>query len=674
MVSSTQFWISLSLAGGMMLAGCRDFLDASRSVLPEVHEVRRPVLPAEPEALGRLHNLGRACVRTRGDWKPLLATCTCPPYSVYYANRGCAAFTKPESATDKTCRGHATSLDRTELQQCIERLLSTPTVYVLLELQSLANSDIASIAQSLATDPTRLLDGFAFPVADDASVSLKLMKMNNVSASTLLMPWMASPQPGAGITAHIDPGANMGPPTDLQQFSARCWSALNIAAPAREAVHQRLCDSASALLQSIYDGASNTNLVATFTEEGANCNPECALVINKRGSASPAVYNMVMSRYAPLARYVVTAEGDDDFLFVFVAPHGAVQSIAHAGSRIAAQAEPHLLETTVTLWARDWQPIGVRLTTRGDRAALARALSHVGTTRTPLPTDGKQRPILARISAAIIDSGINISAQPLRERVAINESAARNFVQQGIAARSLMSNDKGPVGNALDMLGEHGAAMASIVAADLPNIAISAIRVDMSVSGGDPAAVAQAWGDQIRQSGARVVNISQVFSRRTAMCEELFGKLFDALPDVLFVAGMGNAGGQDPTGACPVGVAFGRSNVLTVAGVQPSGLLDESSNFGAAAMVAAPFDADVIDTRPHGLLPLGTRVESGTSVSTALVSNAALRLIARFPDLTPREVIGALMAHCRADGIDVQCDGAIDFAGLEEWFPAGFGI
>jgi hypothetical protein len=55
----------------------------------------------------------------------------------------------------------------------------------------------------------------------------------------------------------------------------------------------------------------------------------------------------------------------------------------------------------------------------------------------------------------------------------------------------------------------------------------------------------------------------------------------------------------------------------------------------------------------------------GTSLSAALVSNAALRLRARHPELTAAGVTRTLMQACRPQGLDVACGGGLDFQRLE---------
>ncbi|HET6346324.1 MAG TPA: S8/S53 family peptidase, partial [Myxococcota bacterium] len=320
-----------------------------------------------------------------------------------------------------------------------------------------------------------------------------------------------------------------------------------------------------------------------------------------------------------------------------------------------------------------WDLLGGDVTPRGDRASLERALLGSDEPRgLGLPTDSSGRRALWTPQVAVlIDSGIDPRLPGLRRRLNLAPLSLAMYLERNAPFTPVSGDPVRALLNILDddeMEGRHGTRVASVVAADLPRLQLSFIRaIDLL----DPSAATtpDRWTDFIARSRAKVVNISVTYARLVADCDAFFGPIFGGSPDVLFVVASGNNGAQDPTGTCPASLAGRFPNVVTVAGMAPSGrALHSHSNHGlAVAKVAAPYEGLAAEA-PGSLAPPASRLAPmhGTSLSAALVSNGALRLWARHPELTAARVARTLMQACQPQGLDVACGGGLDFQRLED--------
>jgi subtilisin family serine protease len=380
---------------------------------------------------------------------------------------------------------------------------------------------------------------------------------------------------------------------------------------------------------------------------------------------------VTLQSYTPLNRLLrVTGVGGDEVL-AFLGPRGQIEAGVVRHHDLAEADAPYLLRSARHVLGPRWQHLGGDEAHRGDRAALAQALEATGTPP-HLPTDSPRRASLQRPQVALlIDSGIDPRLPGLRDRLNLAPLSLAMFLEDH-APFTPVSAD--PVRALLDLLdddeleGRHGTRVASVVAADLPRLQLSLIRSLDVLGGEDTARLSQRWADFIARSRASVVNVSVTYSRLVADCAALFDPIFRGAPDVLFVVAAGNNGATNPVTTCPASLAHRYPNVLTVAGTDRSGrLLHPHSNRGIrVAKVAAPYEGVAAEAVGSLAMPVARLTPmSGTSLSAALVSNAALRLWARHPALTAPAVAGTLMRACRPQGLDVACGGGLDFRRLE---------
>jgi subtilisin family serine protease len=148
------------------------------------------------------------------------------------------------------------------------------------------------------------------------------------------------------------------------------------------------------------------------------------------------------------------------------------------------------------------------------------------------------------------------------------------------------------------------------------------------------------FADEIRYAvdkGASVINISMditdQFYETGGKPEDLTAISYALKHDVLVVAGSGNDGKRR--------VAFPASapGVLAVGGVNQSGTIWESSNYGPQVLLTAPATRIVHAAWPGNKLSIG----DGTSDATAFVSAAAALLRSKFPDLTAGQIANRLV-------------------------------
>lgn len=111
---------------------------------------------------------------------------------------------------------------------------------------------------------------------------------------------------------------------------------------------------------------------------------------------------------------------------------------------------------------------------------------------------------------------------------------------------------------------------------------------------------------------------------------------------IIVVAAAGNNDHSEPIMPC------GYKGVLCVGSSNPDGLLSDFSNFGAHVDVLAPGNK-ILSTYPNALIPSffdfnGYEVKSGTSQAAPYVSGLAGILSGLYPDLTPTQIKGKILA------------------------------
>ncbi|MEU5386267.1 S8 family serine peptidase [Kitasatospora cineracea] len=141
--------------------------------------------------------------------------------------------------------------------------------------------------------------------------------------------------------------------------------------------------------------------------------------------------------------------------------------------------------------------------------------------------------------------------------------------------------------------------------------------------------------------GAKVINISQVTT--TSGPADFADAVSYALQHkVLVVAGAGNDGG-------PVRTPANTPGVLAVGAVDQNQKIWAQSNYGPEMMLTAP-GADIVMAGVEGLGSCQGQYckADGTSAATAYVSAAAALVFAKYPDLTPGQVVNRLVKSAAA--------------------------
>jgi len=294
---------------------------------------------------------------------------------------------------------------------------------------------------------------------------------------------------------------------------------------------------------------------------------------------------------------------------------------------------------------------------------------------------------LMSVRVAVIDSGIRATHEefviPLRGRsyVAVTEGEVRPWFEDTSGHGTQISgiigaeNGTGRMNGLLSGGAGHYEMQVYRVAGDMfavwdsTRLAVSRATEELG-----------AWKTAAQTGAGRqsvVVNISLGWDlaalpeAERVLARNTFRDVFEAYPDVLFVASAGNGdtpddltrsmGRQITSGDnlhAPGGI--GAANNLSVAATNPSGTeLASWSNYGSAIDMAAP-GQDVYTTDDDG--GYVWRVE-GTSYATAMVSGAATVIRAIDPKLTPAEVKGILMSSpSRVAAPDGTMIPVLDFA------------
>lgn len=188
---------------------------------------------------------------------------------------------------------------------------------------------------------------------------------------------------------------------------------------------------------------------------------------------------------------------------------------------------------------------------------------------------------------------------------------------------------------------DHGTGMASIIAGHghgqgnsdgvmglAPEAKVLNIRDDGHHADGFASSIRYAV-----DHGASVINISQGSSDPQNESGEEAAIAYALKKNVLVVAPSGNEGGS-------VGYPAAYPGVLAVGGVQNNGEIWPDSGIGPQVLLTAPATHIV---SAGGTTHISYRAGTGTSDATAYVSAAAALLRARFPNLTPGQIVNRLV-------------------------------
>lgn len=228
------------------------------------------------------------------------------------------------------------------------------------------------------------------------------------------------------------------------------------------------------------------------------------------------------------------------------------------------------------------------------------------------------------VTVAVIDTGVNAEHQDLRGSVL----QGKDFVDGDDDASPKEDGGLNP---------NHGTEMASLIAghghgvgaADgVMGLAPEAKILPIRWSG-------PGFADEIRYAvdhGASIVSMS--VSSSQDFSEDREAVTYALEHNVLIVTASGNEGKADAIqfpGEYP--------GVLTVGGVDKTGIIWKKSNYGPQVLLTAPAVDIVSAGWPGNKLRIGT----GTSASAALTSAAAALVKAKFPNLTPGQIANRLV-------------------------------
>ena len=647
--------------------------------IPPMQPVRDLLMPHAPS----LARLAQTCTQTGGMWRPFLQSCVCSSGDVFFIPDGCQTPTADDFTAVHTCQGHFSGKSRAQIQACVNHFYETDNIDASISLDGLNESEVAQLARTLEQSPTQLLAGVS--LLQDPHVEMPPLKIQRAQHMTALKAWGALLRTSLylpALTAVLDPIANASS-FDGTAWAADCGQALESAAVLAGAQHApnsadflAICQAAANYVKALNSPetahSGTAAMDVNFTEEGRGCLPDCALIASTVSQPFAAKYAVIMMGYAPIARILAVEAMEHTSLYFFLSPNGNVQGARLTLREIPERHADALLVSRDVIFDGAWQVIDSAEEMAGSRQRLRTAMTHL--LSTDLPTDGANPARLARVNGLLIDTGLDPTEPALRDRLLLSDTSVQLAAHDGHVTRGIFFEGTDEIENSLEIVnGMHGTQVASIMAADLPYLLLSFIRGSARAYGASAATLAAEWVRRIKLSGARVVNLSLVLSRNVGSCERLFDPVFRELPDVLFVAAVGNQGADSTTGTCPAGIANRYENVVTVAGSEAAGKrLHAQSNSGAnIAMVAAPFVTPCLDVQTPASVPAQARLIAceGTSMAAPQVSNAALRLLARYPHLGAAQLARIIQTHCKPGHLAVRCGGAVDFAALEAYSP-----
>ena len=581
------------------------------------------------------------CRSTQGVWHEGLQSCFCQPGHLFSAHRGC--FPVEDSVTGM--REPAA-----QIKPLGHLLVSFPSIQKAPE----ANAGRPPCGLECALRGATV-EGVGGPGPE---VLLTLEPLGRRQIDHELR--QARQGPANGLVAYYAP-----PPQSIDS-GRTCVDMVNELQGPRRADAGKMCESLRVFLEVLRaDDLPQKLLHAKSIGSGGGAVD--LLVANLPAAMGHGTYRIVGKSKMPIARAAQFNVGNDLRLDVILSPRGQVMGGRIHSNHAAPSSRPFLLQRSVVYFDSDYQAIeviedeyGDRLEARQGAARWLRDLQQANVRR--LLTDGRLPPAYGSVRAMLLEDAIDLRAADLLTRVAPRVSSLSAFVETGNLALPLFAPDAADTRPVLDVLvsdgergGQHGTMVASLLAADLPNAALTWMPTGNGSWTGNSELASQALIDKINEDRPRVVNISKGFDDDLADCEALFGRVFATFEhSVLFVVAAGNYGMRGATDVCPASLASRYPNALSVAGVDGTGRLHPNTNYGPGVHVAAPYCARVLSLssgKPEGV------EECGTSFAAPVVANAALRLFAGHPAMLPVDAKRLILASCSNDRLDVECGG-----------------
>ncbi|MFO0829282.1 MAG: S8 family serine peptidase [Phycisphaerales bacterium] len=250
----------------------------------------------------------------------------------------------------------------------------------------------------------------------------------------------------------------------------------------------------------------------------------------------------------------------------------------------------------------------------------------------------------AGLVVAIIDSGLDVT-HPLLADATVLPGA--DYVGDNAGFADVGDGIDNDGDGAIDEMAGHGTFVAGLIHTIAPDAAILPLRVMNSDGVGSEFAVAGALLEA-KARGADVVNLSFVSQQPSGLLSSIINQL--VANGTVVVVAAGNLGSKNSP-PFPAGMA----SICAVASTGPNDVVPPWSNLGSFVDVCAP-GIDVVSSLPGDQYAYA----SGTSVSTAFATGAALLVRSTYPRYTVSDVVATLRNTATSiDSVNPGCAGLL---------------
>jgi hypothetical protein len=606
-----------------------------------------------------------------------LLHCSCPAGFIFQAQRGCRKLSPAATAQPCIERGFLALWEQEGgigpvLSACLDSLYNE--VEIRVDGSAFSSQQQRTVLEQLDRDYFSLARRYSSNRGQPGSkagifinlTSFSLEKQQNFADLVLRnfrsLPTFGRfeelPQPllsnAAFSTIPADPHA-------MRQWREQCRKHIATASPQAE----EICLTLQNALKGKYRGQSELQML------DADC-AQCTAITSFEGTAPFSLRRKIFLKdQVPIIRYL-RLDYQDLQVNLYLAGDGSILGLLLASLHI--DQEQQQVQAHLRGYDSAWQLVYRHQEVKGDAESIHRYLA-----QRKHRTDEQPPPV--ELAILLIESGVNPLLPAVGAQLALNPQALAmlrepyyfsNFLEDLQQPLGLDLDDASPLQRLLFFFDNktfesgtgHGTTVASVVLKDLPATELYVLPPEQLPS--NPRKLA----DYIRLRNIRIVNISQMFDRSDLhgqSCKSYFTRLYQMLPEVVFVAAAGNTGSADPD-VCPgrSNLEGNHSNAVTIAGSQDEHLHARTSFGIDAAHGAAPFTVACRGGPAHS--SLAALIEptncTGTSYSAALVSNALGHYALQHPDLTGRELASALLATCGNRGLPLRCGGIFDLTQL----------
>ncbi|MGK5086624.1 S8/S53 family peptidase [Bdellovibrionota bacterium FG-2] len=602
----------------------------------------KPVASRETYSLSDLDELERGCKDAGARWNGTFYSCTCRNTGeVYFAGEGCLPL--HFSASAQKC---SQSSPPDEWKTCLKSPYKELDLSYNPEspsLNSLGSLDSISL-KGLITARHASRSAFMYKVSDFGS------SVFNSTEAPYIDYTYANADVAFPFFVRLPAMSQDFSPADMPSWIRRCADLTGNAPQC-------------GLLFTVYRNIQKPQtlpadikmLGSKLVERGENCLPGCRFVTqwNSQTLQQLVSFNIDFREYIPYRRMITVAD-DSSQLSVYLNANGSFQGFDYKATTLSTQNETYYD-------APFSQVVNANETSLGDRRHTFKGLKSLAEFQSQpalhdlMPGETQSSLVKGKPAVLVLDSGLDLGAPGIRSRIQLSGDIVSSIPRKQ-SDRELARFFSLPIFgyttvatfNALDLVKnwEHGTNMAALAIRDLAEAELYFV----SANGIDPITRLE---QELSKRPIDVVNISYDFSYELIDGDERFTKLFNGYPHTLFIMGAGNTRTRNPD-ICPAKVATQGEfpNVLSVAGTDASGHIDRESSYGEqTALIAAPFTSQCL-SRVNNEYQLSSC--SGTSVSTALMTNFALKTMLREGTSDAAELRQAIRNQCVDAPLDVK--------------------